>query len=1488
MKLKCRINEKEYDNIVAGATFSEEYNETLDSGSIILDHIGKIPNLKPYDDVYIWNADDDFFGYYNVGDKVLTNVLGGKIEPTINKSADILNPDWEDRSCDISFEKKDDFFYLSGEILNIWSSLMFKISTNYYWRIDEITFSISLYDETTKEIIVGYYKLGLSKSDLFQDKYWKFYKNTNYSNQDKAPQFLYIPFSSNIPNVNYLDAKTDASLVLGNSAIVVDELIPNVGRRFKILDVGKPNKSYRYTYFKNLNTKTTINLSISDLSDVEIFNLDNFKMEVIVRGTVAVLECVNKIKNSPTEITLYFKQNAEKKHLALCYFNIKINEISDKNWSSKNVPFSINIADSSSSSPLFPSSYTSFYGDLILNNPNDDAVTIIENSQQQVLPKFFKHLLVDSFTCEMVDLDNENYKYKINLMSETKGLEKIILPNISITQPIVGAKRTVWYYLNQYVNLYSTKIKMAYREGEWEYKNKYKIDCRKIGDYNPNEEYLKIPVHEIFDDTIFAPEMSLTAPTLREILSRLMIVKDCIPVVKNGVIYAMKISETHGKFITNNTNFSFISESLNSGNYSTAFRREYSGAISQKNSTHMVEFLGFRNKESALMTLDNMYLETRFPIYKITSLYMYYYKKIHINNTATNQEYDKLILVKQDISNLILQNAVRNALPADWTKLQKVDWKNITNDQMSKYRLLTLGYDIGSNKITGWGEKYSYIKDLFAWTKETYTYIETIINILDQNNPFGVGQKQFLSPGENVVPLGGVGWENCIVAPNTHITNITERLKSLFFKMDYIGMYSGAIVHSKENTEDDDIQTSDNCSAALSILEVDGLFEKEKANRLGNSEVSFVARFSSVEEMNKKYNDILGGKWEKDESVVVFHREYQIYDDCVLANFVATREYVMKNYFTTVFAKYRTYSYASYNETVNRTENDKYLLTISNDHCVFEKDNNNLLNIKSILSGFSESFVDNNLNIVFKEQINGGYFTFSDGKSYFSDVAQFVAGYSLCFNIKTFDSITNGNYISSLHCFDNGGHIPNGKNLYVGSSQEWYKMPIADNDGFLEGIGCYFGHFEDDDILENNVNNWNSSKTEELFNKIFQMPLKQRTPTFSFGKEYNICKDEKEIIDFTLQYEVVNQDDDILVSEWLLKLTDFNNYVKLSAPTDIINVDSINSLPVKIHFGSEFVNWNIGLFLGGWNAGVTNKRKILLSIPQENMSEVKNDATLINCYPQKPYYTTFVASNVWVNYNMYIYLTKIKQVIKNENNEIVQLQIEATYCSAKGMNNIVGITTLTFKSRKSEETGMFEFIYEGQEAPGFPEGAGLTFEHGSLSEAKPVIGGIVPAEFKTFKFPQTMFILKSTKKLEHSLVYAQYKKDSLPSFLSIVPISSPDALDGKTFKDIFSIIEDDNKRPFIQFKANSILGDDYESVQYWYYDEKGDGYFHFVFGINRTKEQGDEKAFISIVKNRNKKVYNNLHRVAGEVLDCALEENADKYGMQLYKKKGSQ
>ena len=64
MELKCYINGVEYSsNLVQGLSFTEEYNETLDSGTIIINGINKLEDLKPYDDVFIYEG--DFKGYGN-------------------------------------------------------------------------------------------------------------------------------------------------------------------------------------------------------------------------------------------------------------------------------------------------------------------------------------------------------------------------------------------------------------------------------------------------------------------------------------------------------------------------------------------------------------------------------------------------------------------------------------------------------------------------------------------------------------------------------------------------------------------------------------------------------------------------------------------------------------------------------------------------------------------------------------------------------------------------------------------------------------------------------------------------------------------------------------------------------------------------------------------------------------------------------------------------------------------------------------------------------------------------------------------------------------------------------------------------------------------------------------------------------------------------------------------------------------------------------
>ena len=253
------------------------------------------------------------------------------------------------------------------------------------------------------------------------------------------------------------------------------------------------------------------------------------------------------------------------------------------------------------------------------------------------------------------------------------------------------------------------------------------------------------------------------------------------------------------------------------------------------------------------------------------------------------------------------------------------------------------------------------------------TYIETLMDMLDQFFPFGVQAKGFLDAGEEIVdsrkwgetmysPVNAGG----TLDPDLIETNITAKLKGLVFQIDYNAMYSGAIIHTKDNVDDEDYATTDNSNTSLSLLEVDGLYQKEKINRLANPTKSWIGRFDNYEQMHNNpldttsgFNAKLGAIFDDnsgEEPVIVFHREYQIWEDCITCNFVGMYDYVMKNYYTNVFAKYRTYSYASYDQSVERKENDKYSIILSKDNQYYEEGQIPGLSTISILSAFGARF----------------------------------------------------------------------------------------------------------------------------------------------------------------------------------------------------------------------------------------------------------------------------------------------------------------------------------------------------------------------------------------------------------------------------------------------------------------------------------------------------------------------------------------------------
>lgn len=427
------------------------------------------------------------------------------------------------------------------------------------------------------------------------------------------------------------------------------------------------------------------------------------------------------------------------------------------------------------------------------------------NYNANQMPAFYKHFLIDQFTENILILDdnpdNIKYSYTIELFSETKGLETIQAPNISITQPLKNKISTIthinnflelynkkikkvldnnnlndWFYSNKYslANGFSIKYpsfgeKQYYKKGQYFSKSKYIIkgfngtlpnNANYIGNYdiplkdgeelyeflddftnenftyeyififndyiylddNNNDYFLLETIGSIFQKS-YCPDFTLNNPSLRQILDKFLISKDKITVVKDDKIYAMDITKRRGLFDLKQGKINYITGSKSSSNYCTNLKRTYTDGLAQDNTGKYVEYLGFRNSDDALLSLSNMRVETAFPIYKINKFYMCYFKKYKLIDSTNNKTYENVFLCKQDITKLIKLNSERNVLSEDIKYFNENPPQSI--DELAKYKLATLGYDIGSKTIEGWGSEYSYPKSFF-WQNELKTYLETI------------------------------------------------------------------------------------------------------------------------------------------------------------------------------------------------------------------------------------------------------------------------------------------------------------------------------------------------------------------------------------------------------------------------------------------------------------------------------------------------------------------------------------------------------------------------------------------------------------------------------------------------------------------------------------------------------------------------------------------------------------------------------------------
>ena len=566
---------------------------------------------------------------------------------------------------------------------------------------------------------------------------------------------------------------------------------------------------------------------------------------------------------------------------------------------------------------------------------------------------------------------------------------------------------SVYEAVRQAVEIYSPYVKLTDDGTHWYYRRKYSISDE---------------VRAKFIDVI-APENQWNYPNLRDFITRLFYVADCIPVVHDNVICYMPLSQRQGFFEANEDHMSYEAYSMDGSSYCDRALRNYSDGLSKDNVVKCVERIGFKNSDSPTLTLENLRLELSHPIYRINKVYMCYYGKFHKDDA------DYMRLCKQDITPLVLLNSQRNLLSENWSPIENMtthaaEFENPSSIyELAKYKYATIGYDIGSREISGWGHKYTYPKWLF-WSA-TKTVIENIYTFVTQTNSLGVYDpltedfSDYSQNGEEDVFVSNADEDRSVIVeddtsdsgykvvkvsdlpnPSNPISiimstiygqffgNFTQRIKSLMFIIEYEGYVSSAVLASKD-FHDGNVTIRDNASSSLSFVESDGINQKEKVNRLGNASIICSARYrdnDNVQKLASVWNDDTSD-WltTKHNDDIMFKRTRAFFKDYVSTTYYFCRNYILRNYFTSVFSKHRPFALASYSESVERQEN-RTLEVLFSPRKAYWQDESKFVNfsydVGKLISFYKKSSYDSSGNLVIEKGIDTSYYSVYPSKGY--------------------------------------------------------------------------------------------------------------------------------------------------------------------------------------------------------------------------------------------------------------------------------------------------------------------------------------------------------------------------------------------------------------------------------------------------------------------------------------------------------------------------
>lgn len=622
------------------------------------------------------------------------------------------------------------------------------------------------------------------------------------------------------------------------------------------------------------------------------------------------------------------------------------------------------------------------YDEVVLTDTNTNSVFGASKSYT---------MLVDTYHETMVSVNPKIYDYEIYLFSKTKLLEGAICPNLAITPSRTDDKRSIYFYISEYMRLYCPKKRVKVN-GSIEYQSIIKVPSD--GEFAAK-----------FADS--APELQWNTPNLREVLNDLFIIKDCIPIVNaNNELDFFDLTKENND-ITNEPTINYIERSQSSEDYVSEIQMNMQNVMNTsidgvKNTVTTCERLAF-NAENYLVNSDNVLLKTNYPILRVKHLWLYYVGVLH--STAFDDS-GNFTIMKADLCDLQGNNFVK---------------------EKDEYETLPVIYRVGDipNSISDKANTQNYCIYYTRYTNQISGFTSQT-----RNSPFLWFETGVTNTIQLLKQLAAETATN--LPPDFAIISDTETKPinsyfSSFFQIEYETTTESVFRAAKADKPANNRIIIDNQTNSFVDAYTQGKLEYQKANRLGNPMLNINQRTLNSGE---RLIDIGDYYIDGTDKYIVYSVEYQIYKDHTEVNAAATKDYILKNYFVGVKQKVRTWVNAK-DEALERHDIEKVYCEFAEEAGSYDDGEQTLITdlLSPILTGETETHPIKHCNV----------YTMYGGNRYPNGIYYYYSLECLARIIGNSIVLTTGfrdNYTVSV--------TPDTKALFPNGSTEYIKFVGAD------------------------------------------------------------------------------------------------------------------------------------------------------------------------------------------------------------------------------------------------------------------------------------------------------------------------------------------------------------------------------------------------------------------------------------------------------------